>query len=424
MAGEVNRVREHGRGHLYFELVEKGDADQIVGKLEAVAWRRDHQRIRQTLDAHEQEIREGQEIRCRGGVDFYGPFGRLQFIVREVDPVFIQGRLAQRRQETLAALEAAGLLERNRRLDLPDLPLRIALMTSADSAAYHDFLSTLEESGYAFRVLLLDVSVQGRRAEREVASALASLPTTGLDAAVLVRGGGARADLAVFDSRRIAEALARAPVPVLTGLGHKTDRSIADIVAHSALKTPTETAEFLVERVQRAEQMVLDTRRGIVRRALETLQRAREALGRAERGLRVTRYQLALAEDRLRRLTVGLARGGQRRLRECRRRLDDARAQLRVGAPRYLEQNRQRPDRLAARLAAQARSRVREWSARLEGWERLCRELAPRRTLERGYTITRDALGQLLRRPEQVDVGDRITTEWAGGRRTSRVETE
>ncbi len=422
MAGEVNRVREHGRGHLYFELVEKGDADQIVGKIEAVAWRNDYLCIRRMLAAHDQEIREGQEIRCRGGVDFYGPFGRLQFVVREVDPVFTLGRLAERRRKTLESLAATGLVERNRQLELPELPLRLALITSEGSAAYHDFLSTLRESGYGFRVLLLDASVQGREAEREVASALGSLPVAGIDCAVLVRGGGARTDLAVFDSRRIAEAVARAPVPVLTGLGHETDRSIADLVAHTALKTPTKAAEFLVERVQEAQQRLAKVQQELTRQASEALRRAREALLRSERGLGLTRYRLSSVSERLKTLAEGLRRASDRRLRERRRRLAELEGRLLVAAPRRLEQDRRRPDRVLERLAAQARSRLREWSVRLGGWERLCLELSPRRTLERGYTITRDAVGQILKRPDQVEAGDRIKTELAGGRLISRVE--
>ena len=125
VVGEVNRVRDHRSGHFYFELIEKGADDQITAKLEAVAWRHDYRRIRQVLDDSDQKITEGQEIRCRGRLDFYPPFGRLQFVVREVDPVFSLGLMARRRQETLAALAKAGLLDRNRSLRLAELPLRV-----------------------------------------------------------------------------------------------------------------------------------------------------------------------------------------------------------------------------------------------------------------------------------------------------------
>ncbi|HEY0782049.1 MAG TPA: exodeoxyribonuclease VII large subunit, partial [Thermoanaerobaculia bacterium] len=251
VVGEAQRVRPSQRGHLYFELVEKGERDEIVGKLEAVIWKMDFQKVRRLLAASGQELQDGLQIRVRGSLDFYAPAGRLQLCVREVDPAFGLGLLERRRRETLAALTAAGLLERNRALPLPDLPLRIALITSHGSAAYHDFLSGLRDSGYGFRVLFVHASVQGKEAERDVVSALAALAgrAATIDLAVLIRGGGARSDLAVFDSRAIAEAIARAPFPVLTGLGHEIDTSIADLVAHTAVKTPTKAAELLVERV-------------------------------------------------------------------------------------------------------------------------------------------------------------------------------
>ena len=207
VSGEVERLRSSRRGHQYFELIEKGAGDEVVAKLEAVAWRRDSERIRRSLAADGQELAEGHEIRCRCDLDFYPPFGRLQLVVREVDPTFSLGLLARRRRETLAALEAAGLLELNARLPLPELPLRVVLVTSADSAAYHDFVSTLDESGYGFRVLLLHATVQGQAAEGEIVSAFEAVRGLEADCVALIRGGGSRTDLAVFDSRRVAEAV-------------------------------------------------------------------------------------------------------------------------------------------------------------------------------------------------------------------------
>ncbi|HXO22303.1 MAG TPA: exodeoxyribonuclease VII large subunit, partial [Thermoanaerobaculia bacterium] len=195
VAGEAQRVKASPRGHLYFELVEKGERDEIVGKLEAVIWKTDYARVKKLLAASEQQIAEGMQVRCRGNLDFYGPGGKVQLCVREVDPVFTLGLLERRRRETLAALSAAGLLERNRALPWPELPLRLALITSRDSAAYHDFLSCLSESGYGFQVLFLHASVQGREAEREVASALSllgGLAGRPVDCAVVIRGGGSR----------------------------------------------------------------------------------------------------------------------------------------------------------------------------------------------------------------------------------------
>jgi exodeoxyribonuclease VII large subunit len=427
VAGEVQRLRPATRGHVYFELVEKGDDDAIVGKLDAVIWSADFQRVKRMLAATGQRLAEGVQIRCRGNLDFYGAGGRLQLTVREVDPTFTLGLLELRRRETLAALTAAGLLERNRSLALPELPLALALITSAGSAAYHDFLSGLRESGYGFRVLFVHATVQGRDAEREVVSALHALAaitasaTRQIDCAVVIRGGGSRTDLAAFDSRAIAEAIARAPFPVLTGLGHEIDRSIADLVAHTALKTPTKVAEFLVERVARLELAVEELRRALRREALSPLARAREELGRAERGVSLARLRLAGAGAHVAEHARALARLGRSALRAARRRGEEVRGRLVQAAPRVLERAGRERLRRGERICGAASGHLREARATLQGLERLAVQLDPQRTLDRGFSITRDTAGRLLRHPTQVASGAALVSRLAGGLLHSRV---
>jgi exodeoxyribonuclease VII large subunit len=422
VVGEAQRVRPSQRGHLYFELVEKGERDEIVGKLEGVIWKGDLLRVRRILGASGQQLRDGMQVRVRGSLDFYAPAGRIQICVRDVDPAFTLGLLEQRRRETLAALAAAGLLERNRSLPMPDLPLDIALITSHGSAAYHDFLSGLQESGYGFRVIFVHASVQGKEAEREVVSALSSLRGLPIDLAVLIRGGGSRSDLAVFDSRAIAEAIAMAPFPVLTGLGHEIDRSIADEVAHSSYKTPTKVAELLVEQVARRELAVDELRRRLVREALEPLRAGREALGRAERGVSLARMRLAAAGERIEEHARALARLGRSGLRQAERRQREVRLRLAELAPRLVEGGERERIRVGERIAGSARGRLRETLATIQGMERLCTQLSPERTLERGFSLTRGPGGALLRDPSQVAASDLVKTQLAGGSLTSRVE--
>jgi len=440
VAGEVARCKQGTRGHVYFELIEKGEHDSIVGKLDAVIWNADFQRVKRMLAATGQRLADGVQIRCRGNLDFYGAGGRLQLTIREVDPAFTLGLLELRRRETLAALEAAGLMARNRALALPELPLTLALITSEGSAAYHDFLSGLRESGYGFRVLFVHASVQGRDSEREVVSALRALagiaalqvppalralPAGGamrIDCAVLIRGGGSKTDLAAFDSRAIAEAIALAPFPVLTGLGHEIDRSIADLVAHTALKTPTKVAEFLVERVARLDDAVETLRRALRREALAPLARAREALGLAERGVSLARLRLAGAGAHVEEHARTLARLGRGALRAAVRRSDELRSRLVAAAPRGAGRAEQERRRRAERVWGAARGHLRAARATLQGMERLAAQLDPQRTLERGFSITRDAGGRLLRHPGEVTDGVLLISRLAGGLLHSRVQ--
>lgn len=421
VAGEVQRVFRSRAGHVYFELIEKGETDSVCGKLDAVLWRSQAQRVDALLRKSGQQLEEGVQLRCRGKVDFYGVGGRLQLVVQEVDPVFTLGLLAQRRAETLKALEAAGLLDLNRSLALPTLPLAVGLVTSHESAAYHDFLATLQESGYGFRVLLVHSAVQGPAAEAQVVSAIATLRATGVDCIVVTRGGGSRSDLAVFDSRAVAEAVARADVPVLTGLGHQIDEAIADRVAHTPLKTPTKAAEFLIERVRRGDEAVESLAAALARGATDRLRDAREALGSAERGVESARRRLEAAGDRLDELAWALARTARGRLWAEGRRGRDLGRRLGAASRRRLDREAPRPPNLARRIATLAAARVRREDIRLDGAERLIRELRPERVLERGYSLTRDADGQLLTDAARARTDSEIFTQLANGTLTSRI---
>jgi exodeoxyribonuclease VII large subunit len=422
VVGEVQRLRPNRNGHLFFELTEKGSGDEIVGKLEGVIWRRDHREVRRALAAAGQEIAEGQEIRCRGGLDLYAPYGRLQLVVREIDAVFALGKLAARRRETLRALAAAGLLDRNAALTLPAVPLDLALVTARDSAAFHDFLATLRESGYGFRVTSIDAAMQGRDAERGVAAALAAASRLAADACVLIRGGGAKTDLAAFDSRRVAEAVARCTVPVLTGLGHQIDESIADRVAHTALKTPTKVAELLIERVRAAESAAATLERtlaGAVRRRLdragEALRRSTQRSGTARLVLRAAAVRVAEAARFLRRSAARGPALGSRRLE----RLGEGLARW---APRIVSRRRQRAEDVARQTVRLVRDRLRVVSSDLEGRQRLVAQLGPERVLARGFSITRDEAGTLVRRADGIGYGQVLTTQLARGTLRSRVE--
>ncbi len=426
--GEVQRACASRRGHLYFELIEKGRGDRIVGKIDAVLWRSQYRRVRRDLAASGQEIADGQQIRCWGRLDFYGPAGRLQLVVQQVDPLFTLGLLERRRRRTLAALASAGLLEANRRLALPEVTLDIGLVTSQGSAAFHDFLASLAESGYGFRVLFVHAAVQGHGAERQISAALRELGSQAgfqsfqPDAIVLIRGGGSRTDMAVFDSRAVAEAIARCRLPVLTGLGHQIDQSIADRVSHAAFKTPTKVAELLIERVALAERGVAACEAALGHLARRNLRRAKRQLQRGERLAQVARLRLQTAARLVHAAGQACGRISRRRLREARRTADDLSRRLASSAQRLLERHRGRPRLLSQRLVAAASGRLRTVEAMLDGIARVCCELAPERLLERGYSITRDRTDRIVRQPRQVEAGDLIVTTLAGGALRSRVE--
>ncbi len=426
VVGEVQRARATQRGHLYFELVEKGDGDTVVGKIDAVLWRTDHTRVARALRKEGQQIEAGQQIRCRGQIDYYPPAGRLQLVVREVDPLFSLGLLERRRRETLAQLESAGLLERNSALSLPDLPLSLLLITSAGSAAYHDFLAGLAASDYGFRVQVASCAVQGANAERELSRALGSVAAgpdaaTHLDAVVVIRGGGSRSDLAAFDSREVAEAVARCPLPVLTGLGHEIDHSVADVAAHQAFKTPSAVATFLVDRIAHAETTVGELGSQLVYTAGNRLEAARRTLDHAATTARLAQKQVRAASEKLESSARRAQQAASRRISGGRSAIASTARQMTVSASRTLVRRAQLAPRTVERISERARARLALASAVVDGHQRLFAELSPARVLARGFSITRQADGSLLRHAAAATAGAELATEVADGVVRSQV---
>lgn len=424
VVGEVQRLSSSSAGHLYFDLIEKGPDDSIVGLLSAVVWAGDRRRIQRALGG-EEILAQGREIRCCAGFDFYVPRGRTQLIVRDVDPVYSLGLLAQRRRELIAELGQLGLLETNRRRPLSLIPLRVGLVTSIDSAAYHDFMSTLAESGYAFQVTVAPAAVQGTVAEKEISSAIRVLSLVqGLDCIAVIRGGGSRADLAAFDTAGVARAIAECPLPVLTGVGHEIDESVADLVAHTALRTPTGVAERLTQQVAAADGRVAELGRSLRRSGERTIDLLQRRLERIERGLRASAIGLERRGQHLVRLRERLSVAARTRIEGAARRRRKAAGRLvRVG-PERVATARFETHLQTRRLRDLSSARMREAQHRLDGLGRLTRELSPERVLERGFSMTRDSRGRLVRSADQARPGDTLRTQLANGELLSRVEEQ
>ena len=205
-------------------------------------------------------------------------------------------------------------------------------------------------------------------------------------------------------------------------MGHEIDQAIADLTAHTAFKTPTKVAEFLVERVATADRSLDELARGLSHQGLRSLRRGREMLGRSERGLLLARHRVAASGAALAHLEQRLPRAARVCIEAHRQRLESLPPRLASAAPLTVERRRQRPAWLVDRLAARSQLRLAELAEKLKGWERLCVELSPERTLERGFSITRNAAGRALVAPDQAMAGEYLVTQLAGGRLTSRVE--
>ncbi|WP_051062906.1 exodeoxyribonuclease VII large subunit [Ilumatobacter nonamiensis] len=400
--GEINGLKRGGP-HIYFSLVEKerGSEAKIEVKLFAPAIAR----LTPKLRSNRLDLRDGMKVRIHGFLDFYKPRGTLGLKMIDIDPRYTLGEIAQSRDEILSRLVASGMTGFNKRHQLSPIPLRIGVAASVESAGFADFHSELLGSGFAFDLVVADTRVQGDGADRMVAGAIGTLARGArkgvLDAIVVIRGGGAKNELAVFDSERIAHTIAMVPCPVFTGIGHEVDRTIADEVAHTALKTPTACAGALVEHVARYVDDAENTFEAIVRRSLATTDEA-------DRTLTNVAHRIAG------RTTAAIERANER--------LATRRDRLVATAPAALARSTVRLDAAGERLLDRATMTIERETNRLAVLEARIASVDPAVQLARGWTITRNPSGGIVRSTDDVAPGDTLTTHVIDGAITSVVD--
>jgi exodeoxyribonuclease VII large subunit len=385
--------------HAYFRLVEETEDGKAAINVQFFAPAQ--ARLKPLLLKNRLRLADGLKVRIFGHLDFFAPSGQLGLKMSGIDPRFTLGELALQRDDVVRRLVAGGLYDRNRSRRLAPAPLRVGVVTSTASAAWADFLHEIERSKLAFELRVVDVRVQGEWAVTEVSAAVRTLARhRDLDVVVVIRGGGSRSELATFDHEAIATAIAMSPLPVFTGLGHEIDRSVADEVAHSALKTPTACAAALVEHVQ-----AFQLRTELIWTAIER---------RAERDVIAAGTTVEELANAIRGRVLAAVERADERLSQRARRVGN-------GAGRVVERAEYR---VASSTAALLRTppRLDPEVRHLDAVAQRVRLLDPVHTMARGWSITRTLDGRTVRDAAALHAGDAIVTTFANGTARSRVE--
>ncbi|MBR2396474.1 MAG: exodeoxyribonuclease VII large subunit [Bacteroidaceae bacterium] len=251
---EISSISPSGQGHCYLELVQKDATGRnFLAKAKANIWRGTWLKLKPYFEAQTGEtLKVGMKVLLQVTVTFHEVYG-YSLVVQDIDPTYTMGDMARRRKEILEQLEKDGVIGLNRELEIPALPQRIAVISSATAAGWGDFRNQLDGNIYGFRfyVKLFPAAMQGDDVERSVISALnaVAMRREDFDVVIIIRGGGAVSELSCFDSYNLAFNIANFPLPVITGIGHERDDTVADVVAHTKVKTPTAAAEFIINRV-------------------------------------------------------------------------------------------------------------------------------------------------------------------------------
>lgn len=248
---ELSDVRSNYSGHCYLEFVQKDAAgNNLIAKARGTIWSNIYKMLKPYFEQETgQAFASGIKVLVQVSVEFHELYG-YSLTVLDIDPTYTVGDMARKRMEILRQLEEEGVIDLNKELEMPMLPQRIAVISSATAAGYGDFCNQLQNNprGYGFHTELFPAIMQGERVEESVLAALDTINARieEFDAVVIIRGGGATSDLSGFDTYLLAASCAQFPLPIITGIGHERDDTVLDKVAHTRVKTPTAAAEFLI----------------------------------------------------------------------------------------------------------------------------------------------------------------------------------
>ena len=339
------KVNAHS-GHCYMELVEKGGPDSIPqARCSAAIWRSRLSAIASYFRIETgSELAVGLKVLLKATVNYHPLYG-LSLTVLDIDPSYTLGDWQQQKLQTIAMLREDGVLDMNRENVLAPDALRIAVVSSSGAAGFQDFRKQILGSPFRFEIELFDALVQGHGAEQSVISALEqiALRCEDFDAVAVIRGGGSQSDLSCFDSYRLCSHIAQFPLPVLTGIGHDKDTSVADMVAFRALKTPTAVAAFLIDRAAEQDALLEQLGERLGAAVGKTLADAARRSENAAVRLKIIASEMTRRlELRLQKLSSETARLSQMLLSARTARLQSAEQRLKSSALLFLERERQR----------------------------------------------------------------------------------
>ncbi|WP_071147875.1 exodeoxyribonuclease VII large subunit [Bacteroides ihuae] len=382
---ELSDVRSNATGHCYLEFIQKDPrSNNLIAKARGTVWANVYRMLKPYFEETTgQAFTSGIKVLVKVTVEFHELYG-YNLTVCDIDPTYTLGDMARRRREILKQLEEEGVLTLNKELEIPVLPQRIAVISSSTAAGYGDFCHQLQNNshGFFFYTELFPALMQGNQVEESVLAALDAVNARlhQFDVVVIIRGGGATSDLSGFDTYLLAASCAQFPLPIITGIGHERDDTVLDSVAHTRVKTPTAAAEFLINRMEEAAEV------------LENLSEQLRAgvLLRLEQEKR----RLWMAQNRIPSLVASRLSEAKMQLLTTKKDLSQAVTSLFIKQKHRLELLHQRVN-----------------------------DASPERLLNRGYSITLKK-GKAIIDAAQLTEGDVLTTRLAKGEVSSTVTSK
>ena len=402
VVSEIGEMRFNQKGHCYLELVEKME-DEILAKNKATIWSYTYRNLSGWFESLTgQTLKPGLKILANVVVSYHEVYG-LSLNIKDIDANYTLGERAKKRLEILNKLKEDGISEMNKDLPLPLVPQRIAIIASSTSAGYLDFITQLENNtaGYIFCISHFQAIMQGSEAEESIIRAILKVYSQieKYDLLVIIRGGGATLDLECFDTYGLASHIAQFPIPVITGIGHERDETIADVVANTSLKTPTAVAEFLISGIKEFEETIDSFYAEIFEYVKSTLLENRTHLEYLSKHLKyISENTLKSHSSNLSVLSRGIQSAAKGRKNVLKTLIQNYVQSLKLNTKRYLYLKNKDLKNISESIEL----------------------LDPKRVLNRGYSIVRKG-NKIIKSAQDLKDGDLIVNEFKDGIKSSKI---
>lgn len=414
-------------GHCYPELVEK-DGARVKAQMRAVIWADTYTRINQRfIQITGEPLRDGITILCLATVQFSPQYG-LALYIQDIEPTFTLGEMAKTRLETIARLKKEGIYDANKRLEMPLLPRRVAVISIETSKGFSDFTITLNSNsnGYTFQTTLFPSLLQGEKAIGTMLNQLDLIEKRQeeFDCVAIIRGGGGDVGLACYDHYELARRVATFPLPILSGIGHSTNETITENVSFANKITPTEVAYFLIGKFNDFETKVNEAQDFITNKTLNILQSEREKNTLFESKLQLVAHRLIAKENsRLLRAQTTLQLSGRKLLETNKHLLNTLSQRLKDSAIESISNEKGKQALFESQLQLFAKQRLEKEKAELKYIAGKLELLHPSNILRRGFSITM-LNGKAVTDAACLKKGDTVETTFFVGKKTFTVETD
>jgi exodeoxyribonuclease VII large subunit len=427
VVAEISELKVNVNGHCYLELIEKdAESDSLKARARATIWSSVFRMIRPYFETTVRTaLSPGLKIMVKASVEFHELYG-LSLNITDIEPAYTLGEMAKQKQDVIDRLLHEGVFDLNKQQELHRLPRKIAVVSSRTAAGYGDFQDQLLRNpyGYKFYVCLFPAIMQGEEAEESMVSAMEKVfrYEDFFDALVIIRGGGSQSDLSCFNGYWLASHIAQFPLPVLTGIGHEQDETVADMVAHTRLKTPTAVAEFLLSKFQEEDGLLYEFSASLVEASREILHTQGNRLMKL--ALQIKPLIRSVIEKSMKRIAINavILKNASRKVITGARNASVL-VQFRVTSlsEQYLLRHSHQIALVRNNLKFIITSVVQQESFRLDMLASKNLYNDPLHVLKRGYSITLFR-GKPLRNAGVVNKGETIETVLYEGKLTSKVE--